>query len=81
MSEIAETMTEQENRKDRFRMLVCIDGSEESYQSLRYAAKMGNGVDADIVLLYVRLVDQGLRSGGTRKHAGLGLGTSWYQIP
>ena len=64
MSEIAETMTEQENRKDRFRMLVCIDGSEESYQSLRYAAKMGNGVDADIVLLYVRLVDQGLRSGG-----------------
>jgi nucleotide-binding universal stress UspA family protein len=64
MSEIAETITEQENRKDRFRILVCIDGSEESYQSLRYAAKMGSGVDADIILLYVRLVDQGLRSGG-----------------
>ena len=64
MSEITQTLTEQQNRKDRFRMLVCIDGSEESYQSLRYAAKMGNGVDADIVLLYVRLVDQGLRTGG-----------------
>ena len=64
MSKVAETMTEQETRKDRFRILVSIDGSEESYQSLRYAAKMGNGVDADIVLLYVRPIDQGLRSGG-----------------
>jgi len=57
-------MTGQESRDERFRILVCIDGSEESYQSLRYAAKMGGGVDADIVLLYVRPTDQGLRSGG-----------------
>ena len=64
MSEIAKNMTEQENRENRFRILVNIDGSEESYQSLRYAAKMGRGVDADIVLLYVRPIDQGLRSGG-----------------
>ncbi|MBC8445481.1 MAG: universal stress protein [Rhodospirillaceae bacterium] len=64
MIDIDGTMTEQESREDRFRMLVCIDGSEESYQSLRYAAKMGSGVDADIVLLYVRPIDQGLRSGG-----------------
>ena len=64
MSDIDGTMTEQESREDRFRMLVCIDGSEDSYQSLRYAAKMGSGVDADIVLLYVRPIDQGLRSGG-----------------
>ncbi|MDH5748691.1 MAG: universal stress protein [Rhodospirillales bacterium] len=48
----------------RFRILVCIDGSEESYKGLRYAAKMGRGVDADIVLLNVRPLDQGLRSGG-----------------
>ena len=48
----------------RFRILVCIDGSEESYRGLRYAARLGGGVDADIVLLYVRPVDQGLRSGG-----------------
>ena len=50
--------------QSRFSILVCIDGSDECYQSLRYAAKMGGGVDADIVLLYVRPTDQGLRSGG-----------------
>lgn len=48
----------------RFRILVCIDGSEESYRGLRYAARLGGGVDADICLLYVRPTDQGLRSGG-----------------
>lgn len=53
-----------DDRGDRFRILVCIDGSDESYRGLRYAAKMGRGVDADIVLMYVRPVDQGLRSGG-----------------
>ncbi len=53
-----------ENKEQRFRILVCIDGSDECYQSLRYAAKMGGGVDADIELLYIRPTDQGLRSGG-----------------
>ena len=48
----------------KFRILVCIDGSEESYRGLRYAARLGGGVDADICLLYVRAVDQGLSSGG-----------------
>jgi nucleotide-binding universal stress UspA family protein len=48
----------------RFRILVCIDGSDESYRGLRYAARLGGGVDADICLLFVRPVDQGLRSGG-----------------
>ncbi len=50
--------------ENRFGILVCIDGSEQSYRSLRYAARLGRGVDADIVLLYVRPADQGLRSGG-----------------
>ena len=61
-----EAQAERRRREEehRFRILVCIDGSDESYQSLRYAAKMGQGVDADIVLLYVRPLDQGLRSGG-----------------
>jgi len=54
----------EQDAKDRFRILVCLDGSDECYQSLRYAAKLGSGVDADIVLLYVRPTDQGLRSGG-----------------
>ncbi len=56
-------MNEEETSK-RFRICVCLDGSDECYQSLRYAARLGGGVDADIVLLYVRPVDQGMRSGG-----------------
>ena len=57
-------MEEGPSRDDRFRILVCLDGTDESYQTLKYAAKLGGGVDADIVLLYVRPADQGLRSGG-----------------
>ncbi len=57
-------MKEDGPSRDRFRILVCIDGSDESYRGLRYAAKLGGGVDADIVLLYVRPGDQGLGSGG-----------------
>ncbi len=53
-----------EERLKRFRILVCVDGSEESYRGLNYAAECGAGRDADIVLLYVRPVDQGLRTGG-----------------
>ncbi len=49
---------------DRFRILCCIDGSDESYRGLRYTARLGRGLDCDIVLLYIRPVDQGLRSGG-----------------
>jgi len=64
MTEVEGLQTEQESREDRFRILVCIDGSDESFQTLRYAAKLGSGVDGDIVLLFVRPIDQGLRSGG-----------------
>ncbi|MDG2032416.1 MAG: universal stress protein, partial [Rhodospirillales bacterium] len=53
-----------EVRKNRFRILVCVDGSDESYRGLRYAARLGAGGDADIIILYVRPTDQGLRSGG-----------------
>ena len=51
-------------RASRFRALVCIDGSEDSYLGLEYAAAVGGGPDADIILVYVRPIDQGLRSGG-----------------
>lgn len=53
-----------ERRRNRFRILVCIDGSDEAYNGLRFAADIGHGDDCDIILLYVRPVDQGLRSGG-----------------
>ena len=54
-----------QDRGDRFRILVCIDGSDEGYLGLKYAARMGGyHKDCDIVLLYVRPLDQGLHSGG-----------------
>lgn len=54
----------EDTQEKRFRILVCIDGSDEAYQGLRYAVRLGRGVDADITLLFVRLEDQGLSSGG-----------------
>lgn len=47
-----------------FRILVCIDGSPESQSALRYAVRIGSGTNAHMTLLYVRPVDQGLRTGG-----------------
>ncbi len=51
-------------RSHRFRILVCIDGSDESYECLRYAAEIGNSDECDIILCHVRPIDQGLRTGG-----------------
>lgn len=48
----------------RFKILVCIDGSEESYRGLRYAVRLGSGVEADITLLNIRNVDKELHTGG-----------------
>ena len=50
--------------ENRFRILVYIDGSEESFRGLRYASQMAGGDDCDIVMVYVRPIDQGLHSGG-----------------
>lgn len=44
----------------RYRFLVCLDGSEESFRGLRYAAKLGSGNDVGIVLLYIRSIDRAL---------------------
>ncbi len=60
----ADLEASRERRKHRFRILVCVNGTEESYEGIRYAAKIGENEDCDIVLLYVRPIDQGLRSGG-----------------
>jgi len=51
-------------RKNRFRILVCVDGSDASYEGLHFAAKLGKTPECDIILTYVRKVDQGLRTGG-----------------
>jgi len=49
---------------DRFKILLCVDGSEESKRGLRYAVRVGKGNDADITLLYVRPRDPSLGTGG-----------------
>lgn len=49
---------------DRFSILVCVDGSEAAFRALKYAVRIGSGTDADLTFLYVRPVDQGLRTGG-----------------
>ena len=60
----SELATVRAERRKRFRMLVCIDGSDASYEGLRFASKLAHNEDCDIILLYVRPIDQGLRTGG-----------------
>ncbi len=54
-------MADQANTR-KFRILVCIDGTEESYRGASFAADFGP--EHDICLCYVRPMDQGMRSGG-----------------
>jgi nucleotide-binding universal stress UspA family protein len=51
-------------RRTRFRILACIDGTEESLISVRFAARLAAQDSCDIIVLYVRPIDQGLHSGG-----------------
>ncbi len=51
-------------RRKRFRILVCLNGTDPSYVGVDIAARIGADDDCDIVLLYVRRIDQGLSSGG-----------------
>ncbi len=60
----AELELEQRRRRKRFRILVCLNGTERGYEAVKLAGQIGRGVDCDIILLYVRRIDQGLNSGG-----------------
>jgi len=55
---------EQERRRNRFRILVCINGTSSCYDGLKLAAEIGTHEECDIILLYVRRIDQGMSSGG-----------------
>ncbi len=60
-------MSDSDKPGDRhiFNILVCIDGSEESYRGLHYAIKFSlDHPDTDIALLYVRTAGTSGRSGG-----------------
>jgi nucleotide-binding universal stress UspA family protein len=51
-------------RRNRFRVLACIDGSDDSFNTVRFAARLAPNDECDIIVLFVRPVDQGLWSGG-----------------
>jgi len=59
-----EAEKQREERRNRFRILACVDGSDASYEAVRMAARLGARQEVDIIILYVRAIDQGLRSGG-----------------
>ena len=51
-------------RRKRFRILACVDETEESFDTVRMAARLAKTDECDIIILFVRSVDQGLWSGG-----------------
>jgi len=51
-------------RRQRFRILVCVNGTDPSYEGVKIASEIGKDENCDIILLYVRKIDQGLNSGG-----------------
>ncbi|MGH6875502.1 MAG: universal stress protein [Aestuariivirgaceae bacterium] len=51
-------------RRNRFRVLACINEDEASYITVRFAARFAPDNDCDIIVLFVRPIDQGLWSGG-----------------
>lgn len=51
-------------RRNRFRVLACISSEEDSYATVRFAARLAPSDDCDIIVVFVRPIDQGLWSGG-----------------
>lgn len=51
-------------RRNRFRILACIDGSEDLLVTVRFAARFCVQDNCDLIVLFVRPIDFGLHSGG-----------------
>lgn len=56
MVEIIISEEERKRREKTYRIMVCFDGSEESFRALRYAAGLAHQMEADLVILSVRAV-------------------------
>ncbi|MBF0248906.1 MAG: universal stress protein, partial [Alphaproteobacteria bacterium] len=52
-----------QGKVSRYRILVCLDGSDEGYRGLRYAAKLSGGVEAYVTVLHLRSPDSTLPEG------------------
>jgi nucleotide-binding universal stress UspA family protein len=51
-------------RRNRFRILACIDGTDESFITVRLGARFSVQDNCDLIVLFVRPIDSGLQSGG-----------------
>ena len=51
-------------RRNRFRILACVDGTDEGFETVRQAASFFSEKECDLIILFVRPIDQGLHSGG-----------------
>ena len=53
-----------QQRRSRFRILACVDETDESLNAVRMAARFAPDDTCDIIVVFVRPTDQGLPSGG-----------------
>ena len=51
-------------RRQRFRILACVKDEEDKFLTARMAAQLAPDENCDIIIVYVRPIDQGLWSGG-----------------
>lgn len=51
-------------RRQRFRILACVKDAEDQFWTARLAAQLAPDDNCDIIIVYVRPIDQGLWSGG-----------------
>ena len=51
-------------RRNRFRILACIDGTDESFVTVRFGARYLVQNNCDLIILMVRAIDIGINSGG-----------------
>ena len=51
-------------RRKRFRILACVKDEEDDFYTARMAARLAPNDECDIIVVYVRPIDQGLWSGG-----------------
>ncbi|WP_421695912.1 universal stress protein [Aestuariivirga sp.] len=69
-------------RRNRFRILACIDGTEEALVTVRFAARYCVQDNCDLIVLFVRPIDSGLQSGGLQvRLARESLLESGFEIP
>lgn len=69
-------------RRNRFRILACIDGTEESLITVRFAARFCVQDNCDLIVLFVRPIDSGLQSGGLQvKLARENMLEAGFEIP